>query len=316
MKSSPNEGFRPPLAVITGAANGLGLQASHQLAGLGFDLLLVDRNVAAGETAKASLQREHPARAIVFSALDLSDQAAISTWTKAFRPPRVDVLLNNAGLFPSFSRRHNAQNCELGLTVGFYGHYALTAGLLPQLLAAESPRVVTVSSIAHASGRLNPADPLLTQDYDANRAYSACKLACLLFAWELQAQARLHNSHLLSLAAHPGISRTSIGQYHDNPASHWRHHVISWATRIAMRFLGQEADQGARSLVHAATASALGGGEFIGPGGLFQFKGAPTVVAPRSRTLARHDAKAIWLMAEEVTGLAFEWDAAPLSNCA
>lgn len=316
MKSSPHEGFRPPLAVITGAANGLGLQASRQLAGLGFDLLLVDRNVAAGEMAKAALQREHPARAIDFSALDLSDQAAISAWTQAFRPQRVNVLLNNAGLFPSFSRRHNAQNCELGLAVGFYGHYALTARLLPQLLAAQSPRVVTVSSIAHASGRLDPADPLLAQDYDANRAYSACKLACLLFARELQAQASQHNSHLLSLAAHPGIARTRIGQYQDNPASHWRHHAISWATRIAMRFLGQEADQGARPLVRAATDPALRGGEFVGPGGLLQFKGAPTVVAPRSRTLARHDAQAIWRMAEEVTGLGFDWDAAALRNCA
>ena len=304
------------LAIVTGAAHGLGLQASRLLAANGFNLLLVDRDAEAGKAAQTALRKDHPAQTIEFSELDLSDLDAIRAWTQELRQPRVDVLLNNAGLFPCFSRRYNAQNCELGLAVGFYGHFALTAGLLPRLLAADAPRVMTVSSIAHASGLLDPADPLLLRDYDANRAYSACKLACLMFARELQLQASTHGSNLLSLAAHPGIARTSIGQYSDNPASRWRHHAIIWATRMAMRFLGQDAEQGALPLVHAATDTSLQGGEFIGPGGLFQFRGPPKVVQARAQTLARHDAGSIWRMAEKHTGMRFDWGASAWQDCA
>lgn len=307
---SPTSQRRRRLAVITGAANGLGLEASRQLAQLGFDLILVDRDTEAGRLAQKALQQDEPEARIDFVQLDLSDLAAIKSWSQRFEENQVDVLLNNAGLFPSFARRSTEQNCELGLAVGLYGHFALTASLLPQLLSTPAPRVVTVSSIAHSAGVLNPDDPLLAKDYDANRAYSACKLACLLFARELQAQAAAHYSHLLSLAAHPGISRTRIGQYAQNPATHWRHHAIHWATRMAMRFLGQDAQQGAMPLVHAATNSNLAGGEFIGPSGLFQFKGPPKAVRPRAATLRHHDATAIWRMAEDFTQMQFDWHAA------
>ena len=296
-----------PLAIVTGAAAGLGLAASRALARQGYDLLLLDRDAPGGQKARDRLLRESPNQAVQFVDLDLADPTAIAAFAGSLQHRSVDLLMNNAGLFPTFNRRENAQGCELGLAVSFYGHFALTARLLPNLLRASVPRVVTVSSIAHAGGRLDSRDPLLAQDYDASRAYNACKLACLLFARELHSQARQHRSHLRSIAAHPGIARTQIGQYRDNPATRPRHRAIGWATRIAMRYFGQDVEQGAAALVFAATEATLQGGEFVGPGGLFQFRGPPRVVQPRGATLARHDADAIWRMAEEYTGLQFAW---------
>ncbi len=298
---------RRRLAMVTGAGAGLGLAASQQLAEQGFDLWLIDRNETAGEAACQQLQSLFPDREIRFSALDLSDFAAIGRFAQQADIHAIDVLLNNAGLFPHFARRENAQGCELGLAVGFYGHFALTAALLPHLLTSPTPRVVTVSSIAHASGHIDLQDPLLQRDYDANRAYSSCKLACLLFARQLQQEAIKHGSSLRSLAAHPGISRTRIGQHEHNPATRLRHHAISRATRFAMHFLGQSAEAGAAPFVHAACAPDLRGGEFIGPAGWFQFKGPPAIVQANRRVLQKQDAAALWRLAEQVTGQHFHW---------
>lgn len=298
-----------PLAMVTGAANGLGLESARALVQDGYDLVLADRDASAGARAQAQLHALCPQAKVDVLSVDLAepDSIAQSADVMLQRGQPLDLLVNNAGLFPPFERRANSQDCELGLAVGFYGHFALTARLLPLLLKAEQPRVVTVSSIAHSAGRIDLSDPLLQRDYDANRAYSSCKLAGLLFARELDRQSRAHGESLRSIAAHPGISRTRIGQYADNPARSLRQRAIGWAMRFAMRFLGQEADAGAQPIVHAATATTLPPQAFIGPAGFGQFRGAPRLVQPNAAVLERHSSTAVWRMAEDLTGLHFDW---------
>lgn len=297
------------LALITGAAGGLGRATAEGLLAADCDVVLTDLNAPQGELASRDLSQQFPHAQIRFLPLDLSDLDAIQAFCLGVQAQygALDILINNAGLFPTFTRRATNKNCELGFGVGFYGHFALTAQLLPLLLAAPSARVVTISSIAHSAGRIDPQDPLLTKNYDANKAYSACKLACLIFARELDRQAREHGASLFSLAAHPGISRTTLGQYSDNVPRNLRQRAIGWAMRFAMSFLGQDADTGALPAIYAATAAGLNSGQFIGPDGFAQFKGQAAVVKPNVRTLQKHDAAAIWLMAEQYTGQYFEW---------
>ncbi|MGB1088014.1 MAG: SDR family NAD(P)-dependent oxidoreductase, partial [Alphaproteobacteria bacterium] len=190
----------------------------------------------------------------------------------------------------------------------FYGHFSLTAQLFPLLQAAPQARVVTVSSISHSNGRIDPSDLLQAENYDGNKAYSASKLACLIFAMELEKRARAHGTSVLSLAAHPGIARTKIGQHADNPATTLRQRAVGAAKNLAMQWLGQEADQGALPIIHAASAKDVTGGTFIGPNGFGQFKGPPALVQANAKALARHDAKRLWQMAEEFTGQHFDWD--------
>ncbi len=301
-----------PLVLITGAAAGLGLAASAQLAARGFDLILLDCNARALELARQRIHAQHPETVLETVVLDLSDWSAVKAFGEDFcqRQIALHVLINNAGIFPSFLRQSNAQNCELGMAISFYGHYVLTASLLPSLQRADQPRVATASSIAHSAGRLSPEDPGLTMHYDAARAYSNCKIAGLIFARQLAHQAALHGSSLISVATHPGISRTRIGQQDHNPAKSLRQHAMQWATRFAMRFLGQDAEQGAAAMVYAASAQTLEPGSFIGPGGWLQFKGPARPVRPSRTALQRHDEAAIWVMAETMTGQRFAWDQA------
>ena len=297
------------LALITGGAGGLGQAVADGLLTAGCDVVITDRNIEAGTAFCRALSQRFPQASIVFMPMDLADLGHIESFVQDFsrRFDRLDILINNAGLFPPFQRNQTRQGCELGFGVGFYGHFALTAGLLPMLLSARSSRVVCVSSIAHSSGRIDCKDPMLQRDYDAHRAYSACKLACLWFALELERRARMHNCNLSAVAAHPGIARTQIGQYTHNPARSLRQRAISWAMNFAMAAFGQSAQQAALPILHAALSDDVQGGQFIGPKGFGQFKGVPTVVRPNAAALARCENEGIWRMAEHFTGKNFNW---------
>lgn len=296
-------------ALITGAASGLGLHTAQGLAKLGFDVVLTDRDSEQGHRQAAEIQAQFPQQRIEFLALDLSSLSEIQhfcdSWLTNKRP--LDVLINNAGLFPPNRRAETVDGFELGLGVGFYGHFALTGRLLPALLASNTGRVVTVSSIAHAHAQIDMADPKAEQNYDCNRAYSRCKLSCLLFAGELQARALAAGTSLKSVAAHPGIARTQIGQMQNNPPNNLRERAIRWAMWFAMRFLGQSANDGAKPLIFAAAESELAGGVLVGPMGFQQFRGEPGVVPVHEKTLAKQDSAALWVSVEEQTGVRFDW---------
>ncbi len=87
-------GTKPPLALVTGAARGIGRAIAERLAEDGFEVIVLDRDgKAAEETAKA-IKGRWPARA---AAVDLLDEAAVASLIAQERP--LDALINNAGIF-------------------------------------------------------------------------------------------------------------------------------------------------------------------------------------------------------------------------
>ena len=103
-----------------------------------------------------------------------------------------------------------ANDFELQFGTNHLGHFVLTGLLLPALLAADDPRVVTVSSVAHHGGTADVLDGNAVGPYRPQRAYANSKLANLLFAFELQRRASAHGLPLTSTAAHPGFSATGL----------------------------------------------------------------------------------------------------------
>ena len=291
-------------ALITGAASGLGREAAAALAGLGARVVLADRNAARGEAARDEILRA--GGAAEFHRIDLADLRAVREFAQAWQGP-LDLLLNNAGLLPPLQREQGAEGLELGFSVSVAGHFALTGLLLPALLCSEAPRVVTTSSIAHAAGRIDFDDLGITRDYDPMRAYSAAKLGALLHALELDRRARAAGVRLVSAAAHPGISRTAIGEGWSAPPQGWRDRLARFAFGGAMRWLSQSAQQGAAPLVHAASAPDVTGGEYYGPGGFAQWRGAPVRVRPSARARDAIVAARLWERLEALTGVRYVW---------
>ena len=296
--------------LVTGAASGIGLETSLQLARRGDHVVVADRNIAGGE---AAVQRIRDAGGSAeFRALDLGDLAHIRRFAadELSGDRALDVLINNAGLLPPMQRATTRDGFELEFGVAHLGHFALTGLLLPALARSEAPRVVSVSSIAHAQGRIDLDDLQYERRYSSSMAYSGTKLACLMFALELHRRANAVGSRLTSVAAHPGISKTPIAAGWDQEDRRkLRDRLERIGYHASMLLFGQSASQGARSLVYAATEPGVIGGGFYGPTGFGQMGGPPGPVQPRRHAMDTAVAARLWEASEKLTGLRYEWPA-------
>lgn len=136
------------LAIVTGANSGTGKEAARKLAGAGATVIMAVRSAAKGEQAKKDILTDHPGAEVQVRRLDLADQASVQEFAEQMiadvRP--VDLLLNNAGVMMLPARHETVDGFEMQLGTNFFGPFALTVRLLPALLKAKAPRVVTMSS--------------------------------------------------------------------------------------------------------------------------------------------------------------------------
>ena len=163
-------------ALVTGANSGIGLVEARVLAQHGADVVLAVRRPEAGEEAAERIRRTGAPGRVVVEELDLASLESVRALADRLGERvggRLDLLLNNAGVMTPPRHRETRDGFELQFGTNHLGHFALTGRLLPLLLAADAPRVTTVSSIAHRrSGRrrrgrqpargLRPADRLRT----------------------------------------------------------------------------------------------------------------------------------------------------------
>ena len=170
--------------------------------------------------------------------------------------------------------------------------------MLPHLLQAAAPRVVTVSSLAHRNGQIDFDDLQSEKHYVPWTAYNESKLANLLFARELDRRARAAGSRLLSIPVHPGISRTNLFEKGQKDIKYFTLKILS-------PFITQDDAAGALPTLYAATAPEAQGGAYIGPDGFNGFKGSPTVEQPRPQALDEAVAKRLWTVSEELTGVVY-----------
>jgi len=179
------------------------------------------------------------------------------------------------------------------------GHFALTARLMPLLRQASAPRVVSVSSLAHRTGSIDFSDLQGERIYSPWKAYGQSKLACLMFALELQRRSDAAGWKVTSNAAHPGFARTNL--FAGGPGG-----LVSLATDFAAPFFGHSAADGARPILFAATSPQAKPGAYYGPGGIGELRGAPAtaLVMPRARDAAA--AARLWDISGKLTGTTFE----------
>jgi len=280
--------------IVTGATSGIGLVEARTLAEHGAHVVLAVRNVDAGRAAAAridgSTRVEH---------LDLASQASVRAFAAGIEGP-VDLLVNNAGVMAPPTHRTTQDGHELQFGTNHLGHFALTALLLPALLAAPSPRVTTVASIAHHQGDEKVVDGNPPGDYRPRTAYGRSKLANLLFALELHRRATAAGSRLTSTAAHPGVAVTNLVANRDGMGASW---IVRTLAPPLMRVVLPGAEGGAESVLYAACVAAPG--SYSGPQGPGEVRGG--VGPARISRLASDEelARRLWTVSEELTGVSF-----------
>ena len=285
--------------LVTGANSGIGYQAALELARHGAHVLLGVRNLDKGQVALARLKQEAPGASAELAELDMASLASIRSFATSFQRP-LDLLINNAGVMALPKRELTEDGFERQFGTNHLGHFALTGLLLPQLLQTGSPRVVTVSSLAHRNGKINFDDLQSEKNYVPWDAYNQSKLANLLFALELDRHAKAVGSRLRSIPVHPGISRTSI--FANGPGLQ---DLKAIAVKILAPLMTQDDAAGALPTLYAATAPDAQGGVYIGPDGFKAFRGSPTVEQPRPQALDEGAAQRLWTVSEELTGVVY-----------
>lgn len=284
-------------AVVTGANGGLGFETAKQLAGAGADVVMAARNQEKAAGAFSMITEAYPEASIEIVELDLGSLASIEQAARviATAHPQVDILVNNAGLM-ALPERRTEDGFEMQFGVNHLGHWALTAHLLPNLLAADAARIVNVTSMAHHTlAQLDPGNPHLVDEYDPWKAYGQSKLANYHFTLGLQRAFDLAGVGAMSLMAHPGLTNSDLQSRtvrEGGPGGSWEN--------IAGR-MGMSVADGALPQLRAATDPSASGGEMYAP--RFMMAGAP-VRRPVLRTIGLDQAIAdLWKVSERETGV-------------
>ena len=291
-------------ALVTGVTGGLGESTALQLARHGADVIVTARN--AGKAAPVLERVRAAARGDVqLVDLDLADLASVQRTTDTLLSTydRIDILVNNAGVMAPPKRR-TADGFELQIGTNHIGHFALTGGLWPVLLSS-SARVVFVSSVAHRMVRgvdlrsLEPGgDP---RGYQRWRSYGESKLANLMTALELAE--RSAGTGVVSVAAHPGYAATDLQRA--GPEMDGGPTLQSRAMTLLNQVVAQSADAGAWPLLLAATLPGLAPGAYVGPDGIGEVRGRPTLVGTTAAARDRGARDALWAASEQATGVSF-----------
>ncbi|MFD8420883.1 oxidoreductase [Streptomyces sp. NPDC059466] len=292
------------IAVVTGANSGLGLVTATELARYGAKVVLAVRDTAAGERARDAVREAVPGADAEVRELDLASLASVEAFAKGLTAefPTIDLLINNAGVLRLGPARTTADGFELHMGTNMLGHFALTGLLLDALGGAHAPRVVNISSITHKNAHLDPDDLMSSRAYQAHHAYSRSKLASTAFGLELDRRLRDTGSPILSVLAHPGMSRSNL-----NPrALRDRGRFERAVAQTVLRVLQAPSERGALPQLYAATAPDVRGGEFFGPSGFKEMRGrGVNTVHPGTEAAHPETGYRLWTEAERLTGVTY-----------
>jgi NAD(P)-dependent dehydrogenase (short-subunit alcohol dehydrogenase family) len=195
--------------LVTGATNGIGFITARELAKMEATVLMVARDEHRGRAKLEEIRQTVPHAKLELFLADLSSMASIrqlATNLKA-KYSSLDVLVNNAGAFYS-QRKVSKDGLEMTFALNHIGYFLLTNLLLETLKHGKNARIVSVSSGAHLSGKMNFDDLQFEKKFNGWQAYSDSKLANVLFSKELSR--RLEGTGVTANCLHPGFVNTGF----------------------------------------------------------------------------------------------------------
>jgi retinol dehydrogenase-12 len=198
-----------PICLITGATDGIGRETALELAAKGFVVVVAARDAAKAQALVKEIEittGHHDADTITADLRSLADVRQLSE-TFRQRYPRLDVLINNAGIF-SGVRQLTGDGFETTYQVNYLAPFYLTYLMLDALKQAEQGRIVNLSSSVYTAGKFDPENLQGEKRFSTFSAYSNSKLLMLLSTIELAS--RLKATPVTANAVHPGIVRTQM----------------------------------------------------------------------------------------------------------
>ncbi len=288
------------IAIVTGANTGLGYETALGLANTGMKVIMACRNLEKAEQAKAAILSQIPNAELEVMRLDLSKLTSVRAFAKEYRDrhSKLNLLINNAGIMvPPYEQ--TIDGFESQFSVNYLSHFLLTSLLLDLMPNSAESRIVSLSSNAHKFGKINFDDLQSENKYSAIAAYGQSKLACLIFANELERRLKTKDSQILSTCAHPGTSNTELPRYIPK--------AVQFLLRLTpLPYMAHAPEAAAQPTLYAALADDVKGGDYFGPQGRAEMSGPPGK-APQSEA-ARDEAisQQLWTVSEQLTQVDFD----------
>jgi NAD(P)-dependent dehydrogenase (short-subunit alcohol dehydrogenase family) len=268
-------------AIVTGANSGIGFYTALGLAKLGATVIVAGRNKERIEEAIQAIEKETITGNVFAGIIDLASLNSVRAFANEFNNnhTQLDLLINNAGvMMPPESKTE--EGFELQFGVNFLGHFLLTDLLYRKLVSTQNSRVVTLSSIAHRGSSIDFENLRVEKPYDTKREYYQSKLADLVFALELGRRYESNNDTILSVACHPGFTKTEL-QRHINP-------------EVLKKMTFMDTWQGSLPTLLAATNKNAKSGDYYGPDGEGEYGGFPALGIIDNSALDLEIAKKLW----------------------
>lgn len=286
--------------VIVTGAGGLGFEDALALSKAEAKVIIAGRDATKGEAAVAKIRNEISIADVSFELIDLANLKSISSFGERInrKLDKVDILINNAGVMAPPKRLETKDDLELQFGTNYLGHFALTAHLLPLIKKAKG-RVISLSSVAARNGKINFDDLQARNNYDPMTVYAQSKIACMMFAFELQRRSDQKDWGITSIAAHPGISRTELLVGKSDGRG------FSGVVRKYAWFMFQPVAKGALPTLYAATSHEAKPGKYYGPHALGESRGYPKEASIPKNALDTKTTQQLWEVSEQLSGVSY-----------
>ena len=252
------------VAIVTGAATGIGVETARALAEAGAEVIIAARKPELGEEVANQINEEVGMKRVSFGMLDLSSLEAVRHFAHRWGDRRLNLLINNAGVMACPLSR-TVDGLEMQIGTNHFGHFLLSVLLAPNLVdgaehSGHRSRLVSLSSIGHRRSPVNFEDPnYLTRPYDKWEAYGQAKTANSLFA--VGFDKRFRDKGVNANAVMPGGIMTPLQRH--LPIEEQK--ALGWIDEAGKPRDGfKTTEQGAATSVWAAV-----GDELEGVGGLY-----------------------------------------------
>ena len=288
------------IAIVTGANAGLGYETALALAKLDTKVIMACRNTSKAEKARKAILEQVPKGELEVMALDLSKLEAVRKFAETFlaKYDQIDLLINNAGIMiPPLSKTEDG--FESQMAANYFGHFLLTGLLLKTINNTPNARIVALSSKAHENGKIDFDNLHAEKSYSKIGAYSQSKLACHMFSYELQRRLEKAGHKTISVVAHPGVSDTELGRHISK--------VLLFIFYPMLLMMTHKPVKAALPQLMAALDEDVQGGDYFGPTGFREMKGAPGKVKAAPQAHDENIQKKLWEKSEKLVNFEFEF---------
>ena len=272
------------ICLITGSNSGIGKITAIELAKQGFEIIMLVRDSEKSRIAFEEIKKVSGGK-IILKYVDLASLDSIKRVSEEIKSQydRIDVLINNAGLFKrKFAK--SADSFEMTIAVNYFATFALSIFMIPLLRKSKQSRIINLTSELYKKGAINLENGFAIDKFNGNKAYANSKLLVVHFNIELSK--RLDPERKTVNCFHPGVVGTDV--FREYP---------KWFAKF-MNLMISKPTEGAKPSIYLASS-----GDLESTTGKYFYKSKPTEI---DKILIDSDLSGrIWIKTEELTGIKY-----------